>query len=208
MPMAAPPDVSPTEEHLPRAALAEAPPPAEPAEAPPPVGEHLPIPAPPAASPIGEHLPIPAPPAASPIGEHLPTPDASPAPSPPQGSPLKSLGHAPSPGPGEPVVSALHARGSVALSREILLDHGASPSVSLCRSSAIVEQIVALSREMGRQCVYVGQAAFLLLGLQRRLNVGAGSRLNAVEDYMSNKEDEEDGAPNGRSLWPSSSSLF
>jgi aarF domain-containing kinase len=47
-----------------------------------------------------------------------------------------------------------------------------------------------------------------LLGLQRRLNVGAGSRLNAVEDYMSNKEDEEDGAPNGRSLWPSSSSLF
>ena len=47
-----------------------------------------------------------------------------------------------------------------------------------------------------------------LLGLQRRLNVGAGSRLNAVEDYMSNKEDEEDGASNGRSLWPSSSSLF
>jgi aarF domain-containing kinase len=51
-----------------------------------------------------------------------------------------------------------------------------------------------------------------LLGLQRRLNVGAGSRLNAVEDYMSNKEDEEiiNGATNGRSLslWPSSSSLF
>ena len=131
-------------------------PPAAPAEAPPPVGEHLPI-----------H----APPATSPIGEHLPTPDASPAPSPPQGSLLKSLGHAPGLGPGELVVSAFHARGVVAFSREILRDHGASPDVSLCRSSAIVEQIVALSREMGRQGVYVGQVAFLLLGLQRRMRL-------------------------------------
>ena len=80
---------------------------------------------------------------------------------------------------------------------------------SIARNALILNGEVPPSRFRLKTKLLVNRS---LLGLQRRLNVGAGSRLNAVEDYMSNKEDEEiiNGATNGRSLslWPSSSSLF
>ena len=44
-----------------------------------------------------------------------------------------------------------------------------------------------------------------LLGFQRRFNVGAGARVNAVDEYMSTRRDKDEA--NG-TLWPNSSSLF
>ena len=41
------------------------------------------------------------------------------------------------------------------------------------------------------------------LGLQRRLNLGTGAKVNAVEEYMADKRENA-----GVGLWPSSSSLF
>ena len=41
------------------------------------------------------------------------------------------------------------------------------------------------------------------LGLQRRLNLGTGAKVNAVEEYMADKRESA-----GMGLWPSSSSLF
>ena len=89
-------------------------------------------------------------------------------PSPPQGSPLPPLGA------GGPVVSAMSRTPLPAVSDIFGAASSvvaAAPEASLCQSSAIVEQVVALSRDMGRKGAYVGQVAFVLLAPKRKMRL-------------------------------------
>ena len=148
-----------------------------------------------ATTPPGEMAaPAPAPctpplPAALSAGEGGATGEAG-VPSPPQGSPLEPLGHALGLGAGGPVVSAMPRAplpavpdiGGAASSVVV----AAAPEPSLCQSSAIVEQVVALSREMGKKGAYVGQVAFVLLALKRkmRLHLWVGAeRVDVIEKF-------------------------
>ena len=57
---------------------------------------------------------------------------------------------------------------------------------SACKTSAIVEQVVALARGMALPGTYVGQAAFLLLALKQRMRVHlwiGARRVDIIEDY-------------------------
>ena len=57
---------------------------------------------------------------------------------------------------------------------------------SAYKTSAIVEQVVALARGMALPGTYVGQAAFLLLALKRRMRVHlwiGARRVDIIEDY-------------------------
>ena len=97
-------------------------------------------------------------------------------PAPPRGSSLKPLGNAlGTVGPGAGVKRAtLPAAAKVGIGgggKTGVLVAGGDAAPSMCATSTLVEQVVALSREMRRPGQYVGLVAFLLFALKRKIRV-------------------------------------